>query len=74
MEPHILQSGNFLNRMVNAGGTMFESALPVNDLVLFRLTDKQFIKPIFNADEGCVYAITEKGLEEAERVTRLKAH
>jgi len=74
MEPHIMQSGNFLNKMVDAGGMVFESALPMDDLVMFRLTDKEFIKPGFDADEGMVYCITKKGMEEAERVTKLRSH
>lgn len=74
MEPHIIQSGNFLNKMMSSGGMVFESTLPTSDLVMFRLTDKKFIKPIFDADEGFVYAITEKGMEEAERITKFRSH
>lgn len=74
MEPHILQSGNFLDKMIKAGGMMYECALPENGLVAFRLTDKGFIKPAFDADEGYIYRITDKGVEEAKRVSRLRSH
>jgi hypothetical protein len=69
---HIIESGAVLQRIMKQGGLVFESNLPQNDLIMFRLMDKQFIKPMVDTDQGCLFAITQQGVDEAERVGKLR--
>lgn len=68
MDP-IRDSYHVLDRMIRLGGVVGESSLPYGDaLVMFRLTNQDFIKPLSELDTGeRIFEITEKGMAEAER-------
>ena len=70
MEPYVAKSGHILNQFIRLGGIVHESALPINDLIAFRLINQEFIRPIMDTEVGRIYEVTEKGMAEAEKVFR----
>lgn len=62
------QSHRVLDTMIMSGGVIRESRLPINELLRFRLTNKNLIRAIDEMETGeMVYAITPEGVEEYER-------
>lgn len=64
----IKQTGDVLSRIARSGGIVAESSLPPDDLIMFRLTNKEFIKTIgvYRGTGESVFQITDKGLAELE--------
>jgi hypothetical protein len=65
----VKQSCQVLDRILRQGGVIDESALPYdNDLLMYRLTQRKFIRPTATYDSGeRIFAITDKGIAELER-------
>lgn len=70
METHELQSYRLLEKIIQAGGTVQENKLSATNLVLFRLTNRGFIREVNHG----FYTITGAGTAEVERMNRLTSH
>ena len=75
MDP-IKKSSEVLDRIYRSGGVIEESMLPNhNDLVMFRLTNQEFIQPYASCQDGeRIFAITDKGMAELQRHVRCTGH
>ena len=75
MDP-IRQSSEILDRIYRSGGVIEESMLPYeNDLIMFRLTNQEFIRPCGAFESGeRIFALTDKGMEELQRHVRSTGH
>lgn len=69
------QSHRILDSMIRSGGVIRESKLPMDALVMFKLTNQAWIRPIDEMETGeMVYAITEAGRKEYEKQAPRMSH
>lgn len=70
MERHITKTAIMLDQLIRSGGYVHESVLSMDNVSIFRMINKDFIKPAFQTEAGCVYQVTDKGYAEAEKVLK----
>lgn len=70
IEPHVTQTAVMLDQFIRSGGYVHESALPMDDISVFRMINKSFIKPAFQTEIGCIYEVTDEGHAEATKVMK----